>query len=184
MDIYLLSKNSGKIAAANSVFNQYHITVKSISEEFPEIQANSSAEIAKFTVLEAVQKLQLPVIREDHSLYIHALGIPGPYTAFIEKTLPATKLLEILALHPDRTGHFEISAAYADPSGTLKEYSYTVPIHFKIQEVVPDPRGGWSGLMCLEGETRAFTEYPEEDRLSVWNKNYIEIAKYLTQAQV
>lgn len=179
MEIYLITKNQGKIKAANDVFSKYNIAVKNIDEEFPEIQANSSKEIAKFTAMEAAQKLKLPVIREDHSLFIHALGIPGPYTSFMEKAIPASKLLEILAINQDRTGHFEIATAYADSNGTVKEYSYTVPVHFKTEEVVKDPRNGWSGLLCLEGETRAFTEYPEEERLSVWNKNYHSIAEFL-----
>ena len=87
MTIYLLTKNAGKIKAANSVFNEYGIEVKSIEKEYPEIQADSSIEIARQAAQEAAREFNVPVIREDHSFFIHALGIPGPYTNYIEKHL-------------------------------------------------------------------------------------------------
>jgi len=180
MTVYLITKNKGKIAAAKSVFDKFQIELKNVEQEFLEIQADSSIEIAKFTAIQASNELKLPVIREDHSLYIHSLGFPGPYTAFIEKKLPPEQLLKLLDLSEDRSGHFEIAAAYAASDGVVKEFVYQVPIHFKKEETINDPRGGWNGLLCLEGESRAFTEYPEEERLNVWNKNYYKIAEYLS----
>ena len=79
----------------------------------------------------------------------------------------------------DRTGHFDLALAYAQPDGELKEFVYTVPIKIKEEIEVNDPRGGWNSVLCLESETRAFSEYPEEERLPVWNKNYVEVAKLL-----
>lgn len=179
--IYLITKNPGKIKAAKSVFDQFKIDLKNVEQEFPEIQADSSLEIAKHTAIEAAKETGLPVIREDHSLFINALGIPGPYMAFVEKHLSLDKLLKILALNEDRTGYFEIGTVYAEPNGRTLEYTYQVPIHFKKEEVVKDPRGGWNGVLCLEGEERAFTEYPEEERLDSWNKNYYKIAEELSK---
>jgi non-canonical purine NTP pyrophosphatase (RdgB/HAM1 family) len=180
--VYLITKNQGKIMAAKSVFDKYGIDLKNIDQEFPEIQADTSLEIAKHSALEAARATKLPVIREDHSLFISALGFPGPYMSFIEKKLTSEKLLNILDLSNDRTGYFEISTVYADSTGKLLEYTYQVPIHFKKEEAVKDPRDGWNGIICLKGENRAFTEYPETERLSNWNKNYIKIAEELSKS--
>lgn len=180
MTIYLITRNPVKIKAAKSVFDEFGIEVLNIGKEYPEIQADTSLEIARHTAITAAEDTNLPVIREDHSLFIHALGIPGPYTSFIEKKIPPENLHKILANYKDRTGHFEIAAVYAEPGGIIKEFVYQVPIYFKNQEIVKDPMGGWSGLLCLKYEKRAFTEYPEEERLGVWNKNYYEIAKFLS----
>lgn len=177
--IILITRNQGKLLAAKSVFDRYKINLESCNEEFPEIQADSSLEIAKHTALEASIKLDKPVIREDHSLYVNALGIPGPYTSFVEKKLSAEKLLEVLTNFTDRTGYFEIATVYAEPSGLTKEFVYQVNIHIKDKIAVADPRGGWNGILCLENEERAFTEYPEEERLDVWNKNYSQLAEFL-----
>lgn len=167
--------------SARSAFEKFKIDIEPLDQEFPEIQSDRSLEIAKYTALQASKENNIPVIREDHSLFINSLGIPGPYTAFIEKNLAVDKLLNILSLSEDRTGYFEIATVYADPNGKILEYSYQVPVHFKNTEVVKDARGGWNGIICLEGDDRAFTEYPETDRLNVWNKNYIKIAEEISK---
>lgn len=178
--VYLVTKNPGKIKAAKSVFDKFAIKVEGVDKDFPEIQADSSLEIARHTALQATRELNLPVIREDHSLFISALGYPGPYTNFIERKTSPQKLLKILKAFNDRTGYFEIATVYAEPNEKTKEYVYRVQIHFKTQEVVKDQGYGWNGLICLQKDIRAFTEYPEEERLKVWNRNYYKIAKFLS----
>lgn len=177
--IYLITKNFDKLQSAKRVFDKYGIELMMPDKDYVEIQASTSAEIAKYTAVNAASELKVPVVREDHSLYINCLSIPGPYTSFIEKKLPAERLLKILEKEKDRTGYFEIAATYAEPSGLVKEFVYQVPIHIKKKEIVKDPRGGWNGILCLQGEERAFTEYPEEERLDVWSKNFISIAEFL-----
>lgn len=183
MTVYLLTKNAGKIRAAVSVFDGYGITVKNIEKEYPEIQADRSIEIARYGALEAAKEHNVSVVREDHSLFIHALGIPGPYTSYIEKHVSVEKLLSLLQNEQDRIGHFELALAYAEPDGQIKEFVYSVPIHIKEEIEVKDPRGGWNSILCLESESRAFTEYAEEERIDVWNKNYRDLAEFLRKRE-
>jgi len=42
---------------------------------------------------------------------------------------------------------------------------------------------GWDGLIRLYDETRAITEYPEKERLNIWNQGYKAIAEYLTNSK-
>lgn len=105
MVIYLLTKNTGKIKAACSVFGKYGFEIRSIKNEYSEIQADSSVEIARHAAQEVSRRLGLPIIREDHSLFIHALGIPGPYTDYIERCLSIEKLLALMEHEPNRAGH-------------------------------------------------------------------------------
>lgn len=181
MKITLITKNSGKIKAAKQVFDQYDIQVDFTEIEFPEIQADTSLEIARHTAQQASKQLNAPTIREDHSLFINHVHFPGPFMAYMEKKLPVDKLIQILSHATDKTGFFEIATVYAEPNGTTLEYVYQVPVTFKQQIVIPDPRGGWNGIICINDETRALTEYPEEERRDVWNKNYYQIAKVLTK---
>ncbi|OGC48029.1 MAG: hypothetical protein A3A94_00080 [Candidatus Portnoybacteria bacterium RIFCSPLOWO2_01_FULL_43_11] len=109
MTVNIITKNSGKLLAAKKVFEKYGITVNQIDKEYPEIQAENSLEISKYTAIQAAKKLGKSVIREDHSLFINALGMPGPYTNYIEKKLSVKKLLEIMRNQPDRSGYFEIA---------------------------------------------------------------------------
>lgn len=178
MSIYLVTKNEGKVKAANSVFLPVGVELKPVERDYPEIQADTSLEIAKHTALEAAKELNTPAIREDHSLYIHALGIPGPFTAYIERKIPTEKLLELLSHYSDRTGHFEVATVYAEPDGTTFEHTFEVPMTFGTESKGENPKG-WNGLIRLGEETRAITEYPEEERLNIWNQGYQKVADYL-----
>ncbi|HDK26430.1 MAG TPA: hypothetical protein ENG48_04985 [Candidatus Atribacteria bacterium] len=179
MLVNIITKNPDKLAVAKSVFSKFGIEVNQITKDFPEIQADASLEIARYTAIQASKELNIPVIREDHSLIINALGIPGRYTSFIERRLSVNKLLKLLDNEKDRSGYFEIATVYAEPSGLIKEYSYRVPVFFETQERVPDPRKGWNGIIRLAEESRTFTEYPAEERLHVWGRNYESIARFL-----
>lgn len=179
LTINLITKNPGKLFSAQSAFNKHGIGINQITNDFLEIQADTNLEIARYTAILAAKELKMPMIREDHGLTITALGFPGPYVSFTEKYLPVNKLLEILSTQKDRSGFVEIATVYAEPNGFTLEYSYKVPIYFANKIIVPDPRNGWDGIIRLAGETRTLTEYPEAERVSVWNKNYISIAKFL-----
>jgi len=178
MTVNIVTKNTGKILAAKKTFGEFGIEVNFIKKDYPEIQGENSLKIAKFTALQAAKDFNMPAIREDHSLFINALGIPGPYTNYIEKRMPASKLLKILENEKDRSGYFEVATVYAEPNGTTKEYTFQVPIVISKEE-----RGnlqkGWNRIICLSGENRTLAEYPEEERTEVWNKNYEKIAEWI-----
>ena len=46
-------------------------------------------------------------------------------------------------------------------------------------EAIKNEGKGWNGLIRLNNEERAITEYPEEERLNIWNQGYEAIAKML-----
>lgn len=179
MELVLVTRNKGKLMAAQSVFDEYNIKLESVEKDYPEIQADSSLEIAKYTALEAATDIGKHTVREDHSLFINALGIPGPFTSFIEKQVPAEILIKIMNTFSDRTGYFEIATVYAKPDGFTKEFVYKVPIEI-AEEERGDLQSGWARILILKGESRTFAEYPEEERLHIWSKNYREVAEYLS----
>ena len=179
MKVHILTKNPGKRLAAENIFKKYNIETEFIDKEYPEIQADTSLEIAKFSALAAAKELNIPVIREDHSLFINFLGMPGPYTSYIEKRLPAEKVLEIMHDQEDRTGYFEVATVYAQPDGLTKEYIFEVPMEISKQQK-GELQSGWNRIISLQGDPRTLAEYPEEERVDVWSKNYEKIAKWLT----
>jgi len=176
--LFIVTNNIGKLMAANNVFSKFGIKVKQIKKEYPEIQAEKSIEIAKFTAIKACKEFNAPVVREDHSLFINFLNIPGPYTSYIEKRISVNKLLEILKNQKDRGGYFEIAAALALPEGFIKEFEFRVPILF-AKKPKGSLSGGWNRILKLPGSKKTFAEQKEEENLNIWNKNYIAIAKYL-----
>ena len=174
-NVYLLTGNPGKIAAANAVFNRYGIEVEPLKLDIPEIQADNSKEIATAAAIEAHQQTGKSVIREDHSFYIDALGMPGPFMAYIDKTISVEQLLKILNTLPSREGHFELAATYVDETGTAHEFSYSVPVVFS-QEARGDESMRWERIIQFADDPRTFAEYPESERADYWTKNYEAIA--------
>jgi len=174
--VYLITNNSGKLLAAKKAFEGSGIELKQLTGEFPEIQADTSLEIARYTAIQVAKEKKVNVIREDHSLFINALGIPGPYTNYVEKRIPAQKMLELLK-GKDRTGYFEIGTVYAEPNGLTKEFTYQVPI--KISEELKGTRGEWNKILMLKDSNKTFAESTEEENANVWNKNFKKIVEYL-----
>lgn len=180
MKIFLVTKNPGKLLAARSVFDKYNIEIQNVEKDYPEIQADTSLEIARYTAIEAAKELGTPAVREDHSLFIEALGIPGPYTNYIEKKIPADKLALLIRQLGNNKGHFEVASVLAYPNGETFEYVFQVSMTFGVEPKGENPKG-WNGLIRLNGETRAITEYPETERLHIWNQGYEAVAKHLTK---
>lgn len=166
-EVYILTGNPGKIKAANAVFNKYGLTVKSINLDMPEIQASTSAEIARNAALAAFKKLNKPVVREDHSFYISELKFPGPYMSYVDKAIDVNHLLKIVDTLEDRSGYYELSAAFVDQEGNLHEFSYKVPVEFALE-----PRGdkskNWERIIRFPKESKVFAEYPESERIEIW----------------
>jgi len=181
MAVVLLTRNPGKLAAAREAFARYGIRVEPHADAPDEIQADTSLDIARHAALQAARRLGYPVVREDHALYLHALNLPGPYTQYVERQWPVPTLLRVLSAFDDRTGHFELATVYAEPDGTTIELVAHVPVYVKREEVTPDPRGSWDGVLCFEGDARAFSEYPEVERAHVWRVNFEQLATLLAR---
>ncbi len=181
MQLYLVTKNAGKLMAAQSVFGTDDIKLLSVAKDYPEIQAETSLDIAKFTSLHVATETGIPAIREDHSLCLKALrGAPGPYINYFEKRVPVDLLLELMATQRDRSGYFEVGTVLAFPNGETRDFIFQVPL-----TIAMEPRGqlqnGWSRVIVLDGETRTLAEYDEKERVHIWNQNYLKIKNVIEQ---
>jgi len=178
MEVNIITRNPDKRFFAESVFGRYGIAVRFIDKDYPEIQADSSLEIARFTALEAAKELGIPVIREDHSFFIDAYGIPGPYMNHFERMIPATSLLRLLEHEPDRNAHFSVATVYAEPDGRTIEHVFEVPVVIE-REIKGDIAKGWDALLRFPNEKRTFAQYPLEERNDIWGQNFEKIARTL-----
>ena len=180
--VYLLSGNPDKIKAANLIFNKHNVEVLPLELDIPEIQAANSTEIARYMVEEAYKLTGKPTIREDHSFFIKELGFPGPFMAYVDKTIDTNHLLKIMATLESREAYFELGAAYADASGEIHEFSYQVPI-IMSEEARGNEKWHWERLMMFPGDTKTFAELDADDRFEVWTKNYEAIAELIQNEQ-
>jgi len=174
--IYLLTKNKGKLLAAQKIFDEFKIEIGSIDKEFPEIQESSSAEIAKFSTEAAAKEFNVPVLREDHGLYIEALQyFPGPFTAFFDKNMDVKILLKLLENFDNRNAEMELAASLTIPGEGTFQSVYRVPL--EISEEIHGEKRNWDKILKLRGEKKTFSESTEDENVDIWTENYKKLAK-------
>jgi len=123
--IFFATDNIHKFNEARKVLAEYKIAVGMLRAKALEIQSTSLEEIAKTSVVDAFKKCNLPLIVEDAGLFIDALnGFPGPYAAYVYKTIGNRGLLKLMENIENRRAKFHSVIAYY--SSELK-----LPIYFK-----------------------------------------------------
>ena len=111
--IFFATNNINKFNEARKVLAEYKIAVGMLRVKTLEIQSENLEEIAKTSVVEAFRKCKLPVIVEDAGLFIEALnGFPGPYAAYVYKTIGNKGLLQLMKNIENRKAEFQSVVAY------------------------------------------------------------------------
>ncbi len=111
--IFFATNNINKFNEARKVLAEYKIAVGMLRVKTLEIQSESLEEIAKTSALEAYKRSNLPIIVEDAGLFIGALnGFPGPYAAYVYKTIGNRGLLRLLENVENRKAEFQSAVAY------------------------------------------------------------------------
>jgi XTP/dITP diphosphohydrolase len=111
--IFFATNNINKFNEARQVLKEYNIAVGMLRVKNLEVQSDYLEEIAETSVLEAHSKSHLPLIVEDAGLFVEALnGFPGPYAAYVYKTIGNKGLLKLMENKSDRRAKFRSILAY------------------------------------------------------------------------
>ncbi|MDD1716068.1 MAG: RdgB/HAM1 family non-canonical purine NTP pyrophosphatase [Methanolinea sp.] len=132
--------------------------------ECPEHRDDDVGEIARRKAEFAWQIIEEPLLVDDTAFCIRALnGFPGPYAAYVLKTLGNPGILKLLEGEPDRTAYFETAVAYADQAGIRV-------FRGRIDGRVVPGRGtggfGYDPIFEWEGRTLAELPLDEKSRIS------------------
>jgi XTP/dITP diphosphohydrolase len=137
--ILFATNNIHKFNEARKVLSEYKIATGMLRVKSLEIQSGSLEEIAEASVIDAFRKCNLPIIVEDAGLFVEALnGFPGPYAAYVYKTIGNKGLLQIMENVESRKAKFESAIAYC----SMRSES---PICFKGEvhgEITNEERNG------------------------------------------
>jgi XTP/dITP diphosphohydrolase len=118
--VFFATNNINKFNEACRVLGEFKIAVGMLRAKSFEIQSDSLEEIAKTSVIDAFHRCNLPIIVEDAGLFVDALkGFPGPYAAYVHRTIGNRGLLRLMENVRNRRGRFESIIAYF--SGEVKE---------------------------------------------------------------
>src|SRR3989337_3537633 len=113
--IFFATGKFHKFNEARMILVEYGIAAGMLRVKNVEIQSDSLEEIAKASVIDAFNRCHLPVIVEDAGLFVDALkGFPGPYAAYVYKTISNPGLLKLMENVESRKATFRSSIAYYD----------------------------------------------------------------------
>jgi XTP/dITP diphosphohydrolase len=139
--IFFATNNIHKFDEARKMLTEYKISVGMLRVKASEIQSDSLEEIAKTSVVDAFKRCNLPVIVEDAGLFVDVLnGFPGPYAAYVYRTIGNRGLLKLMENIENRKARFHSVIAYCSAESKL-------PICFKGEvagEITKEERRGSS----------------------------------------
>jgi XTP/dITP diphosphohydrolase len=113
--VFFATGNVNKFNEARSILGSYGIAVGMLKLKGDEIQSESLQEIAENSVQYAFKKSGLPIFVEDAGLFIDALsGFPGPYAAYVYKTIHNSGIVKLMDGVKDRQATFFSVISYCD----------------------------------------------------------------------
>jgi len=166
--VFFATNNINKFNEARRVLGEFKIAVGMLRAKSFEIQSDSLEEIAKASVIDAFHRCNLPIIVEDAGLFVDALkGFPGPYAAYVYRTIGNRGLLRLMENVGDRRGRFESVIAYF--SGEVKEpicFEGTVLGKIALSERKKNAETGFGfdPLFIPSGGKRTFAEMSIEEK--------------------
>ncbi len=167
--VLFATRNLNKFNEARAVLAEFDIAVGMIRVKRLEVQSDSLEEIARNSALDAFKKCHMPLIVEDAGLFVDTLsGFPGPYSAYVYRTIGNEGLLRILNGKPDRRARFEsVVAHYSPPTRELLCFSGKVygEIAYEAAKGASCDSFGFDPIFCPAHEGKTFAE------MSIHQKN-------------
>ncbi len=161
--IAIATGNRHKVEEINNVLRGCGYQVEPVDAPKIEIQSDSLVEIALFAASTAYSLLRRPVIVEDAGLFIEPLnGFPGPYSAYVYKTIGINGVLRLLGSRSNRRAYFRSVIALAYRDGIVVFEAET------SGEIAREPRGsqgfGFDPIFVPEGAEKTFAEMSLEEK--------------------
>ena len=162
MRLAFITSNPGKVEEAKRYFEPLGVEIYQLKMEYPEIQADTLEEVARFGVEWLGKRLDVPFFLDDSGLFIDALnGFPGVYSAYVYRTLGIDGILKLMKGVKNRNAHFRSVIAYWD--GEVHLFTGRVD-----GEIINEKRGsrgfGFDPIFVPEGFTRTFAEMTTEEK--------------------
>lgn len=165
--VLFATSNRGKLEEAREILRPFGIRVEQFDGKGIEIQAESTGEVASFSSKGAAKAAGRAVLVEDAGLFVESLGgFPGPFSAYVFKTIGVAGLVALLKGKGSRDAVFVSSLAYCEPSGEPRLFEGRAK-----GKIAGAPRGdmgfGFDPIFVPLGGTRTFGQLTLKDKSAV-----------------
>ena len=177
-----LTGNSIKLRLAKAIWSKYNFDFDHQKLEVPEIQSESTEEIAEYSAKWGANKLQRPVIVNDVGYYIQGLnGFPGPYIKYINKWLTSGDILKMMENKANRRLEIHDVLSYCEPNS--EPITFICKLYATIgTQALGKGDNPIDEIMIRDGFDKAQSLVNFEETFDYWVENvtcYHDLAKYL-----
>lgn len=123
--IVFATGNNGKVSTLRSHLKLAGVTVEVDQRplDLIEPQAATASEVAAVKARQAYEKLHEPVLVDDSSFHISALGgFPGPYIKYMLDTVGVEGIMRFMEGKTDRSAYFMSSLVFIDEDGAAHAF--------------------------------------------------------------
>jgi XTP/dITP diphosphohydrolase len=123
--IVFATSNDGKVSSLRNhlKFAGVMIDVEQRPLDLIEPQAATASEVAAVKARQAYEKLAVPVLVDDSSFHISALGgFPGPYVKYMLETVGVKGIMQFMEGKTDRRAYFMSSLVFIDEDGVAHAF--------------------------------------------------------------
>ena len=161
--VFFATGNVNKFNEARRILGSYGVAVGMLKLKGDEIQSDSLQEIAEKSVQYAYKKSGLPIFVEDAGLFIDSLsGFPGPYAAYVYKTIHNSGILKLMEGVADRSAIFRSVISYCDDQTPCTPVSFQGESKGEITATERRAQGksgfGFDPIFQPAGSTTTFAE--------------------------
>jgi XTP/dITP diphosphohydrolase len=115
--IFFITSNKGKFLEAKEKLSTIDIEVVNKNLGYPEIQADTLENVARFGGEHIQKTFNNHFILEDAGLFINVLhGFPGVYSSYVYQTIGCKGILKLLKDIEERRAVFRSVYAYVEPN--------------------------------------------------------------------
>ena len=164
--IRFVTTNAGKFREVAALLKEQGIEIEHFDLLLPEVQADTSEEVAAYSVKVLAEEADFDFFVDDSGFYVDALkGFPGVYSAYVYRTLGLAGVLHLLEGAERRAARFETVLVFrmAGETHTFRGECRGA--------VTLEPRGtggfGFDPIFLPDGHTKTFAEMSIEEKNSL-----------------
>ena len=161
--VFFATGNIHKFNEARVILAQHGLAAGMLRVKAVEIQSDNLAEIASASAIEAYKRCHLPLLVEDAGLFVDELkGFPGPYAAYVYKTVKNVGILKLMEKVTNRKATFKSVVAYCDSQSSSETVCFEGEIQGEItqhEKVRNDLSAfGFDPIFKPQGSAKTFAE--------------------------
>ncbi len=183
MKIYFLTGNRNKYLEAKRIFEEFNLKLDMKRYRKVEIQSNSLEEIVRYAVLKAAEDFSETFVIEDDGLFIECLnGFPGPYSAYVYRTLGLVRILKLMEHEANRRAYFKSVVGLFIPRLGIRVF--TGISEGRISMKLRGEGGfGYDPIFIPDGSEKTFAEMSvnEKNRFSHRAKAFRKVCSFLKE---